>query len=59
MRNHNSSDPELLADWLEHRHEAAFHEIVARYAGLVHATARRTCGDENAGIGIWPSAWRE
>ncbi len=47
MRNHSPTDPELLAGWLEHRREAAFREIVARYAGLVHATARRTCGDES------------
>jgi RNA polymerase sigma factor (sigma-70 family) len=47
MRNHSPTDPELLAVWLEHRREAAFRELVARYAGLVHATARRTCGDES------------
>ncbi len=47
MRNHSPTDPELLAIWLEHRREAAFREIVARYAGLVHATARRTSGDES------------
>jgi RNA polymerase sigma factor (sigma-70 family) len=47
MRNHHPTDPELLADWLENRREPAFREIVARYAGLVHATARRTCGDES------------
>jgi RNA polymerase sigma factor (sigma-70 family) len=47
MRNSGPSDPELLAEWLKHRREPAFHELVARYAGLVHATARRTCGDES------------
>src|SRR6478672_1315801 len=41
------SDPELLADWLERNREAAFHRLVARYAGLVHATARRTCCDDS------------
>ena len=41
------TDPELLADWLDHRREAAFRELVARYAGLVQMTARRTCGDDS------------
>ncbi len=41
------SDPELLADWLSQQREPAFHALVARYAGLVHATAKRTCGDES------------
>ena len=41
------SDPELLADWVGHRREPAFHALVARYAGLVHMTARRTCGDDS------------
>jgi RNA polymerase sigma factor (sigma-70 family) len=46
MRNYSPSDPDLLNEWLKHQREPAFHELVARYAGLVHATARRTCGDE-------------
>ncbi|GAA5123101.1 RNA polymerase sigma factor [Luteolibacter yonseiensis] len=41
------SDPELLKEWLGQRREAAFNALVARYAGLVHATARRTCGDDS------------
>ena len=41
------SDPELLADWLNHQSEAAFRELVARYAGLVQMTARRTCADDS------------
>jgi DNA-directed RNA polymerase specialized sigma24 family protein len=41
------TDPELLAAWLDHRREAAFRELVARYAGLVQMTARRTCGDDS------------
>ncbi len=41
------TDPELLAGWLERGHEPAFHELVRRYAGLVHTTARRTSGDES------------
>jgi RNA polymerase sigma factor (sigma-70 family) len=41
------SDPELLADWLIRQREPAFHALVARYAGLVHSTARRTCGDDS------------
>ncbi|MES2660170.1 MAG: RNA polymerase sigma factor [Verrucomicrobiota bacterium] len=41
------SDPELLAEWLGQQREPAFHALVARYAGLVHATARRTCGDDS------------
>lgn len=41
------SDPELLADWLGRHRESAFQALVARYAGLVHATAKRTCGDDS------------
>jgi RNA polymerase sigma factor (sigma-70 family) len=41
------TDPELLTAWLNHRHEAAFRELVARYAGLVQMTAKRTCGDDS------------
>ena len=41
------SDPELLADWLGRQRESAFHALVARYAGLVYATAKRTCGDDS------------
>ena len=41
------SDPELLADWLGRQREPAFHALVARYAGLVYATAKRTCGDDS------------
>lgn len=37
----------MLARWTGERSERAFHELVARYAGLVHAAARRTCGDES------------
>lgn len=52
MRNHHPTDPELLDDWLVRRREAAFREIVARYAGLVHTTARRSCGDESMAVEI-------
>ena len=41
------SDAELLADWLNHQREPAFHALVARYAGLVHMAAKRTSGDES------------
>ncbi len=41
------SDPELLADWLNQHRESAFHALVARYAGLVHATARRASSDDS------------
>lgn len=41
------SDSELLTEWLELRREHAFQALVARYAALVHATARRSCGDES------------
>ncbi len=47
MQSSAPSDPELLADWLGRQREPAFHALVARYAGLVHATARRTCGDDS------------
>lgn len=41
------SDSELLADWLVRGREPAFHQLVGRYAGLVHTTARRNCADES------------
>ncbi len=47
MEKSAPSDPELLADWLGQHREPAFHALVTRYAGLVHATARRTCGDDS------------
>lgn len=40
------SDAELLAAWLGHQREPAFHALVARYAPLVHMAAKRTSGDE-------------
>ncbi len=46
MENPAASDGDLLADWLGHRREPAFGALVSRYAGLVHAAARRVCGDE-------------
>ncbi|MEO5915364.1 MAG: sigma-70 family RNA polymerase sigma factor [Luteolibacter sp.] len=46
MQNAAPSDAELLADWLGHQRESAFHALVARYAGLVHMAARRISGDE-------------
>ena len=36
MPENGPPDAELLAAWLRDRHEAAFHALVARYAGLVH-----------------------
>jgi RNA polymerase sigma factor (sigma-70 family) len=39
-------DAELLADWLLRHRDPAFHALVARYAGLVHMAAKRTCGDD-------------
>ena len=47
MPETGSSDAELLAEWADHRREAAFHALVARYAGLVHQAGLRTCGDES------------
>ena len=47
MPENGPSDAELLADWLEARREAAFHALVARYAGLVHQAGLRTTGDES------------
>lgn len=46
MRESGQTDTELLADWLNLRHEAAFRQLVGRYAGLVHAAAKRTSGDD-------------
>ena len=45
MQKSGPSDTELLAEWLEHRREKAFHSLVSRYAGLVLMTAKRSCGD--------------
>ncbi len=42
-----SADSELLAAWVEHRRESAFHALVARYTTLVHMAAKRTCGDDS------------
>jgi RNA polymerase sigma factor (sigma-70 family) len=47
MENSAPSDPELLDEWLGKHREAAFHALVARYAGLVYATAKRSCRDDS------------
>ncbi|MEK7951011.1 RNA polymerase sigma factor [Luteolibacter soli] len=47
MEKSAPSDHDLLAQWLGEHREAAFHALVDRYTALVHATARRTCGDES------------
>lgn len=47
MTSSASSDPELLAAWLDRRHEPAFRMLVGRYAGLVRASALRTCENES------------
>ena len=47
MQNSALSDPELLAMWLGQQHESAFHTLVARYAGLVYATAKRACDNDS------------
>lgn len=46
MQNAVPTDAELLTDWLRDRREASFHQLVTRYAGLVHAAARRTSNDD-------------
>ncbi|RYD22000.1 MAG: RNA polymerase sigma factor [Verrucomicrobiaceae bacterium] len=38
-----ATDAELLTEWTTRRSEPAFQALVARYAGLVHMAARRTC----------------
>lgn len=47
MHPSESTDSELLADWASHQREPAFRQLVARYAGLVHMAARRTCADDS------------
>lgn len=42
-----ATDTELLTEWVGRRSEPAFQALVARYAGLVHMAARRTCGSED------------
>ncbi|TAG06890.1 MAG: RNA polymerase sigma factor, partial [Verrucomicrobia bacterium] len=42
-----ASDSELLAAWVAHRSESAFHDLVERYAALVQMAAKRTCGDDS------------
>jgi RNA polymerase sigma factor (sigma-70 family) len=51
MEKSAPSDPELLAEWLGQHRETAFHTLVARYAGLVHATAKRACGGDDSMAG--------
>lgn len=46
MPEQGPTDAELLADWLKTQREAAFHALVARYAGLVHQAGLRTTGDK-------------
>lgn len=45
MNVSSATDSDLLAAWVHHRDESAFHELVVRYAGLVQMAAQRTCGD--------------
>lgn len=40
------TDADLLTAWLRRGREESFHELVARYAGLVRMAAWRTCGDD-------------
>jgi RNA polymerase sigma factor (sigma-70 family) len=40
-----SDDHRLLAEFVRRRSETAFTELVRRYAGLVHSTAFRFCGN--------------
>ena len=47
MPENGPPDAELLAAWLRDRHEAAFHALVARYAGLVHQAGLRTTNDQS------------
>lgn len=46
MQDPSPTDTELLAEWLRHHREDSFHQLVTRYAGLVHAAARRTSNDD-------------
>ncbi len=46
MDGTSPSDAELLGEWLAHRREAAFRELVSRYAGLVHQASLRICHDD-------------
>lgn len=46
MNKSAPSDSDLLTQWLSQHQESAFRALVVRYAGLVHAVAKRTCGDE-------------
>ncbi|MES2437851.1 MAG: RNA polymerase sigma factor [Verrucomicrobiota bacterium] len=47
MQSSEPTDSELLADWSSRQREPAFRQLVARYAGLVHMAAKRTCGDDS------------
>ena len=46
MEESESSDGELLADWLATRREISFRRLVERHAGMIRAAARRVSGDE-------------
>ena len=48
MEKSAPTDPELLTEWLGQHREAAFHALVARYAELVYATAKRSCGGDDS-----------
>jgi len=45
MSDSETPDRDLLEQWVKHRREPAFQELVKRYHGLVHAVALRSCGD--------------
>lgn len=47
MNGDNATDAELITAWVKFQREPAFQTLVARYAGLVHMAARRTCGDDS------------
>jgi RNA polymerase sigma factor (sigma-70 family) len=53
------SDTQLLRDYAEHRHEAAFREIVSRHADVVYASALRQAGSPDLARDIAQSVFTD
>src|SRR6266487_1250469 len=53
------SDTQLLRDYAEHGHEAAFREIVSRHADVVYASALRQAGSSDLARDIAQSVFTD
>src|SRR5258708_1995405 len=59
MDAQEQSDTELLRDYAEHGHEAAFREIVSRHADVVYASALRQAGSPDLAHDIAQSVFTD